>query len=189
MPGIQPTLRLGSSEQGSFCSRSIPHFSNILYGARLLILLSSVQQSKISRNCPGPLERRKDEMTRKGGLQRRQQRQTLFAQGGQIAANESKGLSASNATEAAGDLLLNFDHAKISLCEIIVKIHTKVLQEVQDGFLMFTQAIEQIASVTLFASTPFPRWSSCPWESLIPFIEQTEKLRFPINDFQRVKPV
>ena len=29
-------------------------------------------------NCPGPLERGKDGMTRKGGLQRRQQRQTLF---------------------------------------------------------------------------------------------------------------
>jgi len=46
-------------------------------------------------------------MTRKGGLQRRQQRQTLFAQGGHIAANASKGVSESLAAEAAGNFLLH----------------------------------------------------------------------------------
>src|SRR5438128_12146136 len=139
-------------------------------------------------NCPGPLERGKDRMTRKGGLQRRQQRHPLFAQRGQIAANARKGLSPSQAAEAAGDFLLHLDHAKISLGQIIVKIHPQILEEVEDGFLLFAQAIEQIASVTLFASTPFARGSGGPWESSIPVIEQTEKLRFPIDDFQRVKP-
>src|SRR6266436_9479395 len=67
-------------------------------------------------------------MTTKGGLQRRQQRQTLFAQRGQIAANASKGFSESLASEAAGDFLLDLDHPKISLGEIIVKIHTKILK-------------------------------------------------------------
>ena len=56
-------------------------------------------------NCPGPLERGKDGMTRKGGLQRRQQRPTLFAQRGQGATNASKGLSESLTSEAAGDFL------------------------------------------------------------------------------------
>ncbi len=65
-------------------------------------------------------------MTTKGGLQRRQQRQTLFAQGGQIAANASKGLSESFAAEAAGDFLLHLDHPQISLGQIIVKIHAKI---------------------------------------------------------------
>jgi hypothetical protein len=101
-------------------------------------------------------------MTTQGSLQRRQQRQTLFAQRGQIAANASKGLSTCNATEAPGDFLLHLDHPKISLGEIIVTIHTKILQKVQDGFLLFRHAIEQIASVTLFASTPFARWSHSP---------------------------
>src|SRR6266487_5937591 len=59
----------------------------------------------------------------------------------------------------------------------------------EDGFLLFAQAIEQIARVTLFAATPFPRGSRGPRVRLIPFIEQTEELRFPIHDFQRVKPV
>src|SRR6266702_5190778 len=111
-------------------------------------------------------------MTTKGGLQRRQQRQTLFAQRRQITANASKGLSESLAAEAAGDFLLDLDHAKISLGQIIVKIHTKILQEVQNSFLMFPQTIEQIARVTLFASTPFSRVSRRPRVSLIPFIEQ-----------------
>jgi hypothetical protein len=127
-------------------------------------------------------------MTSKGGLQRRQHRQTLFAQGGQIAANASKGLSESLAAETAGDFLLHLDHAKISLGEIIVKIHPQILQEGEDGLLLFAQAIQQIARVTLFASTPFARGSRGPRVRLIPVIEQPEKLRFPIHDFQRVKP-
>src|SRR6266849_7667339 len=127
-------------------------------------------------------------MATQSGLQRRQQGQTLFAQGGHIAANASKGLSESLATEAAGNFLLHLDHAKISLGEVIVKIHAQILQEGEDGLLLFAQAIEEIAGGTLFASTPFPRGSRGPRVSLIPVIEQTEKLRFPIDDFQRVKP-
>ncbi len=65
-------------------------------------------------------------MTTQGGLQRRQQRQTLFAQRGQVAANASKGLSESLAAEAAGDFLLHLDHAKISLGQIIVKIYPQI---------------------------------------------------------------
>src|SRR5258708_8861299 len=71
--------------------------------------------------CLGPLERGKDGMTSKGGLQRRQHRQTLFAECGQVAANASKGLSESLAAQAAGDFLLHLDHAKISLGQMIVK--------------------------------------------------------------------
>src|SRR5713101_4491140 len=127
-------------------------------------------------------------MTTKGGLQRRQHRQTLFAQRGQVATNASKGVSESLAAKAAGDFLLHLDHAKISFSQVIVKIHPQILQEGEDGLLLFAQAIEQIASVTLFASTPFPRGSCGPRVRLIPVIEQPEKLRFPIDDFQRVKP-
>src|SRR6266702_5882381 len=127
-------------------------------------------------------------MTTKGGLQRRQHRQTLFAQRGQVATNASKGVSESLATKAAGDFLLHLDHAQISFGEVIVKIHPQILQEGEDGLLLFAQAIEQIASVTLFAATPFPRGSCGPRVCLIPVIEQPEKLRFPIDDFQRVKP-
>jgi hypothetical protein len=39
--------------------------------------------------------------------------------------------------EAARDLLLHFDHAKISLGQIVVKIHPQIFQEAEDRFLMF----------------------------------------------------
>ncbi len=59
-------------------------------------------------------------MTTNGGLQRRQQRQTLFACiRGQVATNASKGLGESLAPGATRDLLLDFDHAKISLSQIV----------------------------------------------------------------------
>jgi len=140
---------------------------------------------KVLGYCLGPLERGKDGMTSKGGLQRRQHRQTLFAECGQVATNASKGLSESLAAEAAGDFLLHLDHAKISLGQVIVKIYPQILQEGEDGLLLFAQAIEQIACVTLFASTPFARGSRSPRVRLIPVIEQPEELRFPIHDFQR----
>jgi hypothetical protein len=60
-------------------------------------------------------------MTTKGGLQRRQHGQPLFAQRGQVATNASKGVSESLAAKAAGDFLLHLDHAKISFGEIISK--------------------------------------------------------------------
>src|SRR5205085_12546773 len=45
------------------------------------------------------------------------------------------------------------------------------------------QAIEQIARLTLFASSALARGSRGSRVRLLPFIEQTEKLRFPIHDF------
>src|SRR5947207_5229783 len=96
-------------------------------------------------------------MTTESGLQSRQQRQALFAQGGQIAENATKGLSSSQTAEAPGDLLLDFDHAQISLGEIIVKIHTQILQEGENRLLVFAQPIKQIAGSTLFASPPSTR--------------------------------
>src|SRR2546427_9925762 len=120
-------------------------------------------------------------MTTKSGLQRRQQRPTLFAQRRQIAANASKGLSTSQAAEAAGDFSLHFDHAKISLGQIIVKIHPQILQEGEDGFLLFAQPIVQMARITLFAPPLFARGSRGPRLTLIPLIAESEQGRLPIT--------
>src|SRR6266446_5454891 len=109
-------------------------------------------------NYSGPLERRNEGMTTKSGLQSRQQRQTLFAQGGQIASNAAKGLGTSEGAETAGNLLLHFDHAQIPFGQIVVKIDTKILQEAEDRFLVLAQPIKQIAGRTLFASTSCSRW-------------------------------
>src|SRR2546423_1156681 len=101
-------------------------------------------------------------MTTKGGLQSRQDRQTLFAQRGQVATNARKGVSESLTAEATGDLLLHFDHAQISLSQIVVKIYPQILQEGEHGFLLFAQAIEQIARGTLCASPALASRSGGP---------------------------
>ncbi len=58
-------------------------------------------------------------MTKQSGLQSRKQRQALLAQGGQVATNARKRLCSGEGAEAAGDLLLHFDHPKISLGQIV----------------------------------------------------------------------
>ena len=118
---------------------------------------------------------------------RRQERESLFAQRGHIAPNAAKSVCASQTAETARDLLLDFDHAQIPLGQIVVKIHAQIFQEAEDRFLVFAQAMEQIACVTLFASTPLAWGSSGPRVELIAFIEQTQKLRFPIHDFLRIE--
>src|SRR2546421_12818688 len=54
-------------------------------------------------------------MTKKGELQSRQQIETLFAQRRHVAADAAKDLSALWRTEAARDLLLDFEHADVPL--------------------------------------------------------------------------
>src|SRR5713101_9272189 len=119
-------------------------------------------------------------MTTKSGLQSRQQRQALFAQRGQIAANATKGLGSSHAAEAPGDLLLHFDHARISLGEIIVKIHMQILQEGQHRLLVCAQAIKQIAGSTLFASPSSTRRPNGMRMKPISFSEQFQEAGLPI---------
>jgi hypothetical protein len=67
-------------------------------------------------------------LAKQSGLQGRKQRQSLFAQGGQVAPNASKSLCASPRAEATGDLLLNFHHPQISLGQIVVERHTQIFQ-------------------------------------------------------------
>jgi hypothetical protein len=127
-------------------------------------------------------------MTTKSGLQSRQQRHALFAQRGQIASNAAKGLGESLAAEAPGDLLLHFNHPKISLSQIVIKIHTQILQEGQDSLLVFAQPIQQIAGSTLFAAPSSTRRRNGMRMQPISFIEQFQEVCLPIDDFQRVKP-
>src|SRR5216683_8085519 len=123
-------------------------------------------------------------MTAKSALQSRQERESLFAQRGHIAPNAAKSLCASQTAETARDLLLDLDHAQISFGEIVVKIHAQIFQKAEDGFLVGTQAVEQISGGTLFASALCPRWGSGPGSDEIPLIQQAEKLGFPSDHFQ-----
>src|SRR5436305_5860688 len=92
-------------------------------------------------------------MADQGLFQSGQHRHALLAQGRQIASDAAKDLCTSQRAEAAGNLLLHFDHPKIPLREAIVKRHSEVLQEAQHGVLVLGKAIEQIARCRLFAPT------------------------------------
>src|SRR5713101_1958517 len=127
-------------------------------------------------------------MTTQSRLQSRQQRQTLFAQGRQIATNTAKRLCARQTAEAARDLLLHFDHAQIPLGQIVVKIDPQIFQEAEDRFLLFAQTVEQVACGTLFDAPPAPRRGRRSWSDVIPFIKHAEKGGFPIEHFQRIEP-
>src|SRR5579875_1477571 len=126
-------------------------------------------------------------MTREGGLQSRQERKPLFAQGRQIAANATKGLGSGQRAEAAGDLLLHFDHAQVALGLIVVKLDTQIFQKAEDGFLMFAQAIQQVAGRTLFDAPTASRWGGRSWGKLIGFLKHAQKGAFPIPHFQRIE--
>ncbi len=93
-------------------------------------------------------------------FQSRKPRQSLFAQGREIAANATKGVGSRETAKAARNLLLHFDHAQISLSQIIVKGHRQVVHEGQDSVLLLAQAIQQVAGSTLFAPSFGPqRWT------------------------------
>ena len=54
-------------------------------------------------------------MTKKGVLQGGEHIETLFVQRGQVRAKTAKDLGSPRCTEAARDLLLHFEHAKVAL--------------------------------------------------------------------------
>jgi len=88
-------------------------------------------------------------------FQSRQQVQTLFAQGRQVASNATKGFSSCLAAKAARDFLLDFGHANIALGLRIVKRNRQAFQEKQDGILVGAKAVQQISSRTLFLAPTF----------------------------------
>src|SRR5712692_6906821 len=112
-------------------------------------------------------------MRAKSVLQSRQEREFLCAQGGHTAPNAAKSVCTTKTAETARDLLLDLDHAQIAFGEIVVKIHAQIFQKAEDGFLVGTQAVEQISGGTLWAAALFPRGSRGPGSEAIPVIQHT----------------
>src|SRR5260370_32291590 len=96
-------------------------------------------------------------MPTKSGLQSRQQRDVLFAQGGQIAPNAAKSFSTRERAKTSRNLLLELDHAHIPFRLIVVKIHTEIFQDAEEGVLLVARSIEPFAATTLLVSSP------CSW--------------------------
>src|SRR5581483_7992128 len=128
-------------------------------------------------------------MTLQGSLESGKQRQALFAQAGQGAANPSKRLCALKGAKTAGNLLLDLDPAHLSFGKMVVKRHAPIFQESPDGLPVFAQAITQMAGSTLFDSPPMAGWCSCTRMSWLRFVKQTQEARLPIGDLQGMQPV
>ena len=92
-------------------------------------------------------------MTEQDLLQGIQQRSTLFAQGREIATNATKGSSTTRRAKAAGNLLLDLEHAHVPFGQIIVKRHRQVVQEQQDGILLLAQPVQQVLRNSLLATS------------------------------------
>src|SRR6266581_7071200 len=95
-------------------------------------------------------------MTSKGVIECRQQSDPLLAQGREVTADATEHRHPNFRPEAPGDLLLDFNHAKISLRLVVVKRDRKIEQEPEHGPLSPRQSIQQIASRALFGS---PRYA------------------------------
>src|SRR5260370_41092767 len=88
----------------------------------------------------------KNGMTRKGVIERRQQFDPLLAQSRKVTADTAEHGHSLFGAETPGDLLLDFDHAQISLRLVVVKRDRKIEQEAQHGPLAPRKSIQQIAS-------------------------------------------
>ncbi len=92
-------------------------------------------------------------MTKQDLFQGVEQRSTLFAQGREVSADATKGGGSGEAAKAAGNLLLDLDHAQVPFSLVIVKGHRQIGYEGQHGVLLLAQPIQQVACSTLFGTS------------------------------------
>src|SRR6059036_1196601 len=102
-----------------------------------------------------------------------QHSKALLAHCREIASDAAKGPRASRRAETAGDFLLDLHHANITLGTAIVERHGEIIQEQQHRLLVRGEAIEQIASRRLFASSALACfWWWIRWVGPIPLFQQ-----------------
>src|SRR3990172_1543767 len=106
-------------------------------------------------NCSG-IEPRYIGLTGENAGESVEDRVTLLTQRREVAANTAEVISAVRATEAAGDLVLDFQHPQIALSLIVVKRHPEVVEEGQHGRAMRHQPVEQIAGRGLLGTSTLP---------------------------------
>src|SRR5215469_3364774 len=139
-------------------------------------------------NCLGLPKRKEKRLAKQSGLQSRKQRQTSFAQRGQVAPNTRTGLCARPRAEAAGDLLLHFGPAQVALSLVVVKRHTQIFQKRPHRLLVGVQPIQQIARAALFDATAVTGRSLSTWMDHLCLSEQGQETCLPIRPFQGIQP-
>src|SRR5260221_593092 len=127
-------------------------------------------------------------MAKQGLFQGSQHRETLLAQGGEIATDAAERHRAARRAETAGDLLLDLHHTDSALGQAIVERHGEVVQESQHRFLMCPEAIEQIAGRRLFASASLADlWWRIGWVGPIAFGKPRLITGFPVGSLHRMQ--
>src|SRR5258707_4555083 len=127
-------------------------------------------------------------MAKQGLFQGSQHRETLLAQGGEIATDAAERHRAARRAETAGDLLLDLHHTDSALGQAIVERHGEVVQESQHRFLMCPEAIEQIAGRRLFASASLAAlWWRIGWVGPIAFGKPRLITGFPVGSLHRMQ--
>lgn len=104
-----------------------------------------------SSGSPCDRERR----TSKDRSQGSKHRATLFAHGGEIAANDTKGRGPLLTAKGAGNLLLDLDHAQISFGLVIGKRHQQIIQESEHLLGPVEKSVQKVFRVILFGSASF----------------------------------
>src|SRR5258708_29148277 len=99
-------------------------------------------------------------MTSKSVIERRQQFDPLLAQSRKVTADAAEHCHSLFGPETPGDLLLDFDHPKISLRLIIVKWDRTIVQDPEHGPLPPRATIHQLTRRALLVS---------PWWALATF--------------------
>ena len=89
-----------------------------------------------------------------GGFEGVGHRLSLFPSRGDVAADGAELLGSLNGAECARDLLLDFDHAEVSLALLVVKGATKVVHKGQGFLLVIPEAVQEVlgGGLSLFSS-------------------------------------
>lgn len=77
----------------------------------------------------------------------------MLAGGGDVAAHGQEALGALGGAPAAGDLLLEFDHADVLLGLVVAERHAEVVSEAQHVGLIALQAHQQVVGLAALALT------------------------------------
>lgn len=98
----------------------------------------------------------------------------MFADRRNIRANPTEGFGTRHRAKTAGNLLLDFHHPQVALCQIVIKRHAEVGHQAQRFGLVLLQPQQQIARFALFRASLLPGLPALPdcvpggHQSLIP---------------------
>lgn len=97
-------------------------------------------------------------MARQRLLQGREQGQVLLTQRRDVTANATEGIGSLVSPERPRHFLLDFEHAQIVLCLIVVKGHGEIMHETQRRLSTTLEPIQQIPGRGLFRPLAPRRW-------------------------------